>query len=84
MTRQRIHPRAEARAHLQQPQHQASQGRELFITTDLAAAMLSKPSRAAFRMWAKRRGLTVIKSGGAWLINERDIRAELKRREAVA
>jgi hypothetical protein len=58
-------------------------GRPIFIDTAEAGRMLSK-SRAAFRMWAKRRRLTVIKSGRRWLISELDILAELKRRETVA
>jgi hypothetical protein len=56
----------------------------VFIGTDQAAAMLSKPTRKAFRMWAKRRRLTVIKDGRRWLVDRLEIEAELKRKETVA
>lgn len=79
-----VQPATQADRHLDQPQHQRAQGREVFITTDTAAQLLGQPTRAAFRMWAKRRGLTVVKFGGAWRVSELDIRAELKRRERTA
>lgn len=84
MTLHAIQARRQRHADLDQSHDERGQGRDVFIGTAEAAHLLGQPTRAAFRMWAKRRGLTVVKFGGAWRVSERDIRAELKRREVSA
>lgn len=82
-SRHAIHARAQQHHGFDQREHHLTESRDIFITTKAAGEMVSK-SPAAFRMWAKRRGIEVVKDGRHWLVSRIDILATLKRRTVKA
>lgn len=56
----------------------------VFIDTESAAQLFGKPTRAAFRKWAKRRNLTVIKDGRRWLVDRLELEAILRTKATTA
>lgn len=58
--------------------------REIFIDTAEAARQFGKPNRAAFRKWAKRRRIAVIKDGRRWLVDRLEVEAALRMKTTVA
>lgn len=71
-----IQARAEAAAFLHEREHD---GDDVFLSTDKAAEFVGSPSRAAFRIWAQRHGLTPVYYGRLLRFSKLDLRAELHR-----
>lgn len=80
MTFDLVKARAEADAYLSETREEKA---DVFLSTDDAARFVGSPTRAAFRMWAKRAGLVPAHRGRRLVFSRRDLKAELRRRQLV-
>lgn len=71
-----IQSRREAAAFLREREHD---GHDVFLPTDKAAEFVGCATRAAFLMWAKRAGLTLLKRGRRVVVSRRDLEVEIRR-----
>lgn len=48
-------------------------GKSPYLTTDEAAEYLRQPTRDAFRKWAQRHGVTLLRRGRTLLVDRREL-----------